>query len=558
MCTKPILRQPDYTKAFFLATDASAYGMGTILSQEGELNPRTQKPMLCPITYYSSMFTPTKQNYDIYERDFLGVLKALKCFRPHIAATEIPVTILTDHVNQTHWKATRKVNWQVARWFAKLQDYNLVIKHVPGKIRTAPDMLSRPPGVDQGKQDNADIILLPPSMFVATANAQDNMLKEKVKKAQQDHKVEMELWCDTQVVRKLPKGYAKEWRLAVPSGLVVQWELMAQFHNTPTAGHPWRDNTLNLISQHCWWPRMNTWIEWYIAGCAHCQQNKICTTKKWTLPYHIPGNPSMCPFNVIALDLITQLPKANEHDAILTIIDQGCSRAAIFIPCNTMITGEGVALLYLKHLLPWFRVPSKVISDRDPHFTSHFAQVLTTKLGIGWNISTAFHPQTDGLTEHKNQWVEQYLCLYTSARQDDWDAWLPITTFVHNQWPNVTTKHSPHEILLGYWPSTAEEPTIITNNETVEARHQLIKQHREAALQALNNVAQTTLRSQYNIGDWVWLKAKHLTWHGGLLGCFCLLIFLPFISIFPTLWLELSPLPLLYFTYPLIHSSPIP
>ena len=110
MCAKPILRQPNYMKAFFLVTDASAYGMGTILSQEGELNPQTKKPMLCLVAYYSNTFTPTKQNYDIYEQEFLGVLKALKHFRPHIAAMEIPVTILTDHTNLTYWKATRKVN----------------------------------------------------------------------------------------------------------------------------------------------------------------------------------------------------------------------------------------------------------------------------------------------------------------------------------------------------------------------------------------------------------------------------------------------------------------
>ena len=247
----------------------------------------------------------------------------------------------------------------------------------------APDMLSRPPGADQGKQDIADIIHLPPSMFMATAKAQDNMLKEKVKKAQQSHLAEMELWCNTQGVRKLPKGYTKGWRLAVLSGLVLQCKLMAQFHNSPTTRHLGGDNTLALISQHYWWPGMNTWIEWYVAGCAHCQQNKIHTTKRKTPLYCILGDPSMCPFNVIALDLITQLPKAGEHDAILTIVDQGCSRATTFIPCSTTIMGEGVALLYLKHLFPWFGVPSKVISDRDPHFTSHFAQALTMKLGIG-------------------------------------------------------------------------------------------------------------------------------------------------------------------------------
>ena len=51
----------------------------------------------------------------------------------------------------------------------------------------------------------------------------------------------------------------------------------------------------------------------------------------------------------------------------------------------------------------------------------------------------------------------------------------------------------------------------ITNNETVKARHQLIKEHREAALHTLNKVTQTTPASQYQVGDWVWLKAKYLT-----------------------------------------------
>ena len=377
-------------------------------------------------------------------------MKALKHFRPHVATTEIPITILTDHTNLTHWKAMRKVNRQVARWFAEIQDYNLTIKHIPGKIHTAPDMLLRPPGVDQGKQDNTDIVLLPPSMFIVTSIIQDDMLQAKVKAAQQKQKGEMELWCDTQGVCKLPEGYAKEWRLAVPSGLVLRRELMAQFHNSPTAGHPGRDNTLALISQHYWWPGMNAWVERYVVGCTQCQQSKIHTTKKKTPLYCIPGDSLMRPFNTIALDLITQLPKANGYDAILTIVDQGCSRAAIFIPCQTTITREGIAMLYLKHLFPWFGVLSRVISDRYPRFMSHFTQALTTKLSIGQNISTAFHPQTDGLTEHKNQWVEQYLCLYTSARQDNWDAWLPITMFIHNRWPNATTKCSPHELLLGY------------------------------------------------------------------------------------------------------------
>jgi hypothetical protein len=107
-------------------------------------------------------------------------------------------------------------------------------------------------------------------------------------------------------------------------------------------------------------------------------------------------------------------------DAILTIVDHGCSRAAIFIPCTTTITGPGIAQLYLQNVYPWFGLPSRVISDRDPRFTSQFGKALTMKLGINRNISTAFHPQTDGLSERKNQWIEQYLRMVTSASPEDW------------------------------------------------------------------------------------------------------------------------------------------
>ena len=99
------------------------------------------------------------------------------------------------------------------------------------------------------------------------------------------------------------------------------------------------------------------------------------------------------------MDLITQLPKSDGADAILTIVDQGCTRATVFLPCSTTITGKGVAKLYLKNVYRWFGLPTKIISDRDPHFTSHFTKALCEKLQIKQNISMAFHPQTDRLSE---------------------------------------------------------------------------------------------------------------------------------------------------------------
>jgi hypothetical protein len=69
------------------------------------------------------------------------------------------------------------------------------------------------------------------------------------------------------------------------------------------------------------------------------------------------------PFETIALDFIVKLPVSQGFDSILTITDQGCTKAAIFIPCNKDITVEETAALYIKHMFAHFGLPTKVISD---------------------------------------------------------------------------------------------------------------------------------------------------------------------------------------------------
>jgi len=82
MCDKPVLRQPNFHKMFYLQTDASAYGVGAVLSQEGEST--NSKPKCHPVTYYSATFTPMEQRYDIYEHKLLAVIKALENWRAYL------------------------------------------------------------------------------------------------------------------------------------------------------------------------------------------------------------------------------------------------------------------------------------------------------------------------------------------------------------------------------------------------------------------------------------------------------------------------------------------
>ena len=311
--------------------------------------------------------------------------------------------------------------------------YDYEILYVPGKTNTPPDALSCPPGADKGETDNKDVIVLPENKFtVASATT-------------------------------TPEG-----KIFIPPILEVKRGIMTLMHDHPTAGHPGRDETLQKTQEKYWWPGMKEWIADYVKGCTTCQQNKILTHRQKTPMYRIPSQTGTLPFQSVAMDLITGLPERCNHNVILTIVDQGCSRAVVFLPCNTTITEAGIAQLYFDHVVRWFGIPKRIISDRDPRFTSHFGRALATKLGINQNLSTAFHPQTDGLSERKNQWVEQYLRLVTSAIPEDWDRWLTTASAVHNNRRNQTTRLSPNQILIGYDIPLQTPNDVETNNALVE------------------------------------------------------------------------------------------
>jgi hypothetical protein len=136
-----------------------------------------------------------------------------------------------------------------------------------------------------------------------------------------------------------------------------------------------------------------------MTGCPKCQESKtnVHRTKAPAIQFDMFATEG--PFQYVSMDLITDLPLSDGYNSILTIVDQGSSKATKFLPCNKEINGPGVAQQYLKHLLLWFRLPKCIISDQDPRFTSKFSCAICKATGIQQNLSTAFHPRTDGQSE---------------------------------------------------------------------------------------------------------------------------------------------------------------
>ena len=165
MCGSPVLIQPDIDKQFTLHVDASAYSVGTVLSQEGKHTTKTlaqhHKPVLHPVTYYLATFTPIEHNYNIYEMELLAVMKALAHWRHYLGWKKTPFIICTDHANLQYWKSPRNLNHHTASWHTDLQEYDYILEYISRKTNTAADALSRPLRKDHREEDNKDVTIIP-------------------------------------------------------------------------------------------------------------------------------------------------------------------------------------------------------------------------------------------------------------------------------------------------------------------------------------------------------------------------------------------------------------
>jgi RNase H-like domain found in reverse transcriptase/Reverse transcriptase (RNA-dependent DNA polymerase) len=258
MINKPVLRQPDFTKPFFLLTDASAYGVEAILSQEGGSttpNPG-QKPKLHPIAYYSATFTQMERNYDIYERERLAIIKAISHWQPYLIWTKEPFfTILTDHANLLHWKSPRKLNLRTACWHGELQDYNFRLQHVPGKLHMAADALSRPMGADKGKDDNQQMTIIPEAAFIRLFGPDsDGSIEHTISIFQNQNCTLMDEWTGIYPIEHVDNPDGSFWRdtknnrLVIPPDQGLKRELMNTWHEGSINGHPGRDETIRCIN----------------------------------------------------------------------------------------------------------------------------------------------------------------------------------------------------------------------------------------------------------------------------------------------------------------------
>ncbi|MBW0505697.1 hypothetical protein O181_045412 [Austropuccinia psidii MF-1] len=145
---------------------------------------------------------------------------------------------------------------------------------------------------------------------------------------------------------------------------------------------------------------MNQFIRDYVSSLQQCSRNKNINQKKFGLLK--PPQITAFPWNSLSMDFITQFPLSKNFASILVVMDR-FSKMAIFIPTYVTITALELAQICISHVFSKHGLPVSIVSDRGSLFVSSFWTNLCQQLKILRDLSTAFHPETDGKTERVNQ-----------------------------------------------------------------------------------------------------------------------------------------------------------
>ncbi|QRW18194.1 Retrotransposable element Tf2 protein [Rhizoctonia solani] len=514
----PVLRHADPTKPYFLETDASGAALGSILSQ------RQEDGRLHPLGFLLESFKGAEQNYDTHDKELLAIIQSFEYWRIFLEGTLHPITVFTDHRNLEYWKESRTFNQRHARWHLLLASYNFQIVYRPGKQLGKPDALSR--CLDHADVPPANQTMLPDPVFANIAQVvPEKELQQQIKAAlDQDESLE-EILQFLQNKSKAPpsikqafKDYEMEagllfyqGQIVVPDVGTLRTDLLCIFHNSPLAGHPGRQQTLELVSRNYYWPGIRADTYWHVDSCETCQ--RIRKPKYASIPPQPLELPSR-PWQHVSYDMIVDLPRDGNNDSILVIIDS-FTKYGIFVKCSKKLKAPELAELFLEHVWKRHGMPEKTILDRGRVFNNKFLRALYKQLGIDPHFSSAYHPQSDGQTERVNPSIEHFLRAYSGINQRDWTRWLPMVEFAYNNAVHSSTGKTPFKALYGWEPSLTPSNIPTDVPEANDLAQTMESQWREVEAALRQSKTKMTAGEEgsptvFEVGEEVWLDARNV------------------------------------------------
>ncbi|GFV26486.1 transposon Tf2-8 polyprotein [Trichonephila clavipes] len=344
LTSDPVLGMYDERASTEIHTDASGYGIGAVLVQ-------IQNNVEKVIAYASRTLTKAEKNYSTTERECLAIVWATNKFRPYIFGKHF--TVVTDHHSLCWLMNLKDPSGRLARWALRLQEHDFDVKYKTGKKHSDADALSRNPVEEETET--------PDKFLAVTTNG-------------------------------------KLWLPVIPKHLRA--DILRHFHDAPTAGHLGFAKTYDRIRKRFYWPGMYRNVVRYVMHCRECQRRK-------SVPQRPPGRlvpipPAIAPFHRIGIDLLGRFPKSAHGNKWIIVCTDYSTRYAITKALPTAEVAE-IAKFLLEEIVLRHGAPRVIITDRGAVFRSRLVSSLVDLCNIDHRFTTAYHPQTNGLTERFNK-----------------------------------------------------------------------------------------------------------------------------------------------------------
>ncbi|GJY90571.1 putative reverse transcriptase domain-containing protein [Tanacetum coccineum] len=439
LCSAPILALPEGSEDFIAYCDASKKGLGAVLMQREKV-----------ISYASRQLKIHEKNYTTHDLELGAVVFALKIWRHYLYGTKC--TVFTDHKSLQHILDQKELNMRQRRWLELLSDYDCDIRYHPGKANVVADALSRKerePPLRVRALVMTISLDLPKQILNAQTEARkpENIKNEDVGGMLVENAKNPEAIRTEKLEPRADGTLCLNGRSWLPCYGDLRTVIMHESHKSKYSIHSGSDKMYQDMKKLYWWPNMKADIATYVSKCLTCAKVKAEHQRPSGLLVQ-PKIPEW-KWDNITMDFVTKLPKSSQgYDTIWVIVDR-LTKSAIFTPMRETDPLDKLARMYLKEVVTRHGIPVSIICDRDPRFASNFWRSLQNALGTNLDMSTAYHPQTDGQSERTIQTLEDMLRACAIDFGKGWVNHLPLVEFSYNNSYHASIKAAPFEALYG-------------------------------------------------------------------------------------------------------------
>jgi hypothetical protein len=484
-----VLSMPDFSKTFVVECDASSHGFGAVLVQDSHL-----------VAFFNRPVAPWHQALAAYERELIGLVQAVRHLRPYLWGRRFEVK--TDHYSLKYLLDQRLSTIPQHHWVGKLLGFDFTVEYKPGHTNAVADALSRRDTPEAGS-----VLLLSDPRF------------DFLDRLRQAHASDPALVALHDAISSGSKSLS--WaitdglvhyggRLYLPLDSPLLQEVLQAVHGE---GHEGIQRTLHRLRCDFHFPNMKSVVQDLVRACTLCQRNK---------PEHLHPTGLLLPLPVpqgvwsdIAMDFVEALPRVRGKSVILTVVDR-FSKYAHFIPLAHPNSAETVAQSSTE-VVRLHGIPQSIVSDRDSVFTSNFWGELMRFSGTKLQMTTAFHPQSDGQSEAANKVIIMYLRCLIGDHPHDWLRWLPWAEYVFNTAFQSSLRDMPLRVVYGRDPPSLRsyahgDSRVPAVARTMEEHTKFLEdiRHRLEQAQALQKHHYERLHREvtYQAGDWVLLRLR--------------------------------------------------